>query len=438
MAAHTKQPALDTQTKRSRLEQRHAPYWIWLDAGVGLGYRKGLRAGTWIARQRDTATGERQQKVLGLADDAGSTADGERVLSYQQACAAVRAWARGERAAMPVASDQGEAPKAAGFTVADACRYYLQDMTAAGKRSRWFSEQTINVYILPALGARPVASLTKADIIEWHRDLALCGRRVRSAHGEAPHLVAIDPTDFEAMRKRRSTANRILTVLKAALNRAADGRPNDVPSTAAWAGVKRFKEAEARRERYLTREECVRLLNACQGGLRRLVKGGLLTALRFGDLQRMLVGDFNPDAKRVRAVLPKGGKTLHVPLDAEGMAFFTALVAGRDPAAPMFLADNGEPWKKNDYRRPLAQAFEVAAIDGACFYTLRHTWASHRAMAGMPLLAIAQVLGHKDTRMVELHYGHLAPNFVAGEVERTALGLGDDEATTVVPLHRSA
>jgi hypothetical protein len=34
-------------------------------------------------------------------------------------------------------------------------------------------------------------------------------------------------------------------------------------------------------------------------------------------------------------------------------------------------------------------------------------------MNSMPLLVVAKNLGHRDTRMVERHYGHLAPSFVA-------------------------
>jgi integrase len=43
------------------------------------------------------------------------------------------------------------------------------------------------------------------------------------------------------------------------------------------------------------------------------------------------------------------------------------------------------------------------------FHGLRHTWASLAVMNGMPLLVVAKNLGHSDTRMVEKHYGHLAP-----------------------------
>ena len=55
-------------------------------------------------------------------------------------------------------------------------------------------------------------------------------------------------------------------------------------------------------------------------------------------------------------------------------------------------------------------------------------------MKGVPLAVVAAQLGHKDTRMVEKHYGHLAPNYVADTV-RAAFGpLGIVEPAEVVRL----
>jgi integrase len=68
------------------------------------------------------------------------------------------------------------------------------------------------------------------------------------------------------------------------------------------------------------------------------------------------------------------------------------------------------------------------------FHGLRHTYASRLAMRGVPLAVIAAQLGHSDTRMVEKHYGHLAPNYVADTV-RTAFGrLGIVEASNIIPM----
>jgi hypothetical protein len=53
-------------------------------------------------------------------------------------------------------------------------------------------------------------------------------------------------------------------------------------------------------------------------------------------------------------------------------------------------------------------------------------------MKGVPLAVIAAQLGHSDTRMVEKHYGHLAPSYVA-ETVRAAFGsLGIVEPSNVL------
>jgi hypothetical protein len=51
-------------------------------------------------------------------------------------------------------------------------------------------------------------------------------------------------------------------------------------------------------------------------------------------------------------------------------------------------------------------------------------------MAGMPLMVVARNLGHADTRMVERHYGHLAPSFIADAIRASAprFGAGPGEA----------
>src|SRR4051812_45613828 len=70
-------------------------------------------------------------------------------------------------------------------------------------------------------------------------------------------------------------------------------------------------------------------------------------------------------------------------------------------------------------------------------HVLRHIWASHRVMAGAPLMVAAQALGHADTRIVEKHYGHLAPSYVRDVIRATALGIGE-EAERVATLRPGA
>jgi integrase len=71
------------------------------------------------------------------------------------------------------------------------------------------------------------------------------------------------------------------------------------------------------------------------------------------------------------------------------------------------------------------------------FHGLRHTWASLAVMNGVPLLVVAKNLGHRDTRMVEHHYGHMAPSFIVDAIHAGAPVYGVAADSAVVPLQQS-
>lgn len=95
---------------------------------------------------------------------------------------------------------------------------------------------------------------------------------------------------------------------------------------------------------------------------------------------------------------------------------------------------NGKAWRASDQQRPLLAACKAAKLR-ISFHELRHTYASRLVMRGAPLPVVARQLGHSDSRMVEKHYGHLAPNYISDTV-RTAFGpFGILESENVAPLH---
>ena len=93
---------------------------------------------------------------------------------------------------------------------------------------------------------------------------------------------------------------------------------------------------------------------------------------------------------------------------------FPGLAAGRPGSGRLFMRANAKAWGKPEQQRPLAAACAAARIHPTVsFHALRHTYASRLATRGVLLWVIAAQLGHADTRMVEKHYGHLAPSYVA-------------------------
>lgn len=417
MARTVRDVSLETRTARLRLAISGKPYFRLVDQGCHLGYRRNKRgAGVWVGRR---FLGERKYAVqrIGLADDVRD-ADDLDVLSFSQAQARLRAWVAEE-----ARRDAGlEVHSGRPLTVEEAVRDYLSWVSHHRKpstASEW--RYAAEAHILPTLGKRPVAKLKTAELRRWHEALAEQPRRLRTRPGEMQRYREASK-DPDAIRARRASANRVLTVLKASVNRAF--QEGKVTSDDAWRRLKPFRGVDAARVRYLQEDECRRLLNACGEDFRRLVQGALVTGCRYGELCRAEVRDFNADAARLLIREAKSGKPRWVPLDDHGSALLDGLAAGRRGTEKLFLRADGKPWDKSQQARPLLDACKAARIDPPInFHCLRHTWASHRVMKGMPLLAVAHVLGHSDTRMVEKHYAHLAPSFIHEAVRATAMAL---------------
>ena len=126
----------------------------------------------------------------------------------------------------------------------------------------------------------------------------------------------------------------------------------------------------------------------------------------------MLVGDWQDGKIAVRR--SKSGKPRYVRVTEEGAAFFDQLTAGRDPEEVMLINHRlkGRGWQKSEQARPMRAACVAARLKPLGFHQLRHTWASLAVMAGVPLLVVANNLGHANTTMVEKHYGHLTTSYM--------------------------
>ena len=166
------------------------------------------------------------------------------------------------------------------------------------------------------------------------------------------------------------------------------------------------------------------MINAADPDFRPLVQAALETAARYGELAHLEVRDFNPDAGTVTIRISKTDKVRHIILTDEGTAFFRWLCAGRGGHQPMLTRADGSDWKKSDQKRPMADAVARARISPPItFHGLRHTWASHAVMNGVPLMVVAKNLGHVDTTMVGEHYGHMASSYIADAIRAGSAAL---------------
>jgi integrase len=426
MARLLRDTSLESREARLRLKARKKPYWRLLEAGRHLGYYKGTRGGTWVARAF-AGKGRYHEIKLGMADDA-SDADGVHILNFRQAQVGARAWC-----ATRARIRDGLEPQASGpYTVTNVLEDYERHYQRQG-RGLAMVRSAINTHIKPALGEIQATKLTTQRLETWLHDLADSAPMIRPRLKTGERKTRALPATSDGKRRRRATANRVLTVLKAALNRA--WQAGKVPSDEAWRRVKPFRGVDAPLVRYLTEEEVKRLVNASAPDLRALIRAALLTGCRYGELTRLCAADFNPDAGTLLVRESKSGRPRHAVLTEEGQQFFSAVAAGKPGDTLLFQRANGEAWKKTDQRRPILEACKAAKIRPAIgFHVLRHTYGSTLAMRGTPLAVIAKQLGHADTRMTERHYAHLSPSYVADTIRANMPALGIVDKGNVVSL----
>jgi len=431
--AGTIEPAkFESRTARGRLKRGRQPHWRAIVPGkVHLGYQcwKGDAAGRWLLRRyigkHRSANGKPVAKYriapLGLADD-DAKANGIHVLTFEQADAKARA--------MVAAPDNGKIGR---LTVRQAMERYIEHKRDQGQPVHDILSRG-TVHILPSLGELVVAELTAEQLRKWLATMAAAPAQSRPKAGK-PRFRAGPATEADK-RARRASANRVLTMLKAALNHAYD--EGHVINRDPWGRkLKPFRNVEMARVRYLTVAQAKRLLNACDADFRSLVRAALETGCRYSELARMEVHDFNPDASTIAIGKSKSGKARHVILTPEGADFFRQHCAGRDGTEAVFRRVDGTAWDKSDQARPMREACAHARIAPAVsFHALRHTWASLAAMNCVPLMVVAKNLGHADTRMVEKHYGHLAPSFIIDAIHAGAPRFTGALKSAVVPLQK--
>ena len=423
MPAKVRDSKLDTRTARKGLEVRpdmpNKPYYRLIEPGLHLGYRKRAgEPGTWVVRRYG---GEGRYVVenlrtsdgrLVIADDY-SEPDGNAVLSFAQAQERAKAFRPGADG------------RNGSYTVNDALDDYFQFLEGDGraKHSIMDAKGRANGLIRPKLGDVKVAELDAERLRTWRNNLAKAAPRLRTRKGEPQkHRAASDA------RARKATTNRVWTILRAALNHAFENR-KDITSDAAWRKVKPFKSVDAARPGYLSVAEAERLINACEPDFRLLVQAALQTGARYSELARLTVRDFNADGGTIHIAQSKSGKRRDIVLADEGRAFFAELTACRAGNEPMFRRQ----WGPSHQIRLMREAVAAAKIEpGISFHGLRHTWASLAVMNGMPLMVVARNLGHADTRMVEMHYGHLKQDYVTEEIRKGAPKFGFKPNTRVV------
>ena len=396
---------IQDRTARARLGARNKPYWRTLSEGAHLGYRRGARKGTWVARYFSVERGAYVTSAIAEADDIRD-ADGRDILSYKQAFDAALRW-------IEIATRGAAATSDPDMTVGDAVRAYIATRDArrssqAGRALHSDAYYTLTRFVLED-GRLPVltlAALAEGDLRGWQLRMA---------------------------RKKPSSIQRVVNDLKAALNLAFEYHrkvlPTDLPVTIKY-GLKvdapEVLLTVARDNQILTDDQVRRVVAAAiaiDEDFGRLVVLLAATGARFSQIARMTVGDVQ--AEQSRLMVPqsfKGRKRqmhyIRVQVGADTLAALAPVVDGRLSSTSLLehwrhrqigpmeweRVDRG-PWTSSaSMLRTWKRAVDAAGLPAATIpYGLRHSSIVRRLRAGLPIRLVA-ALHDTSVAMIERHY----------------------------------
>lgn len=181
--------------------------------------------------------------------------------------------------------------------------------------------------------------------------------------------------------------------------------------------------------RFLTDEEMVSLINAADPQWKAMILVALRTGLRVGELRGLQWGDVDlvrnvihvrrtdPGRKRIDATKPKGNRDRTVPLTKEASVALSAMRPDSPKSGawvwPALLRRRGENRARARSEKgcwtAIARAAKRAGLADVGWHTLRHTYASHLVMRGIPIRVVQKWLGHASIKETE-KYAHLYPD----------------------------
>jgi integrase len=456
VAKSVRNAKLDSRAARAKLAPSPKPYFISIDEGLYLGYRKGERTkessskrmqGRWVSR-RYLGDEKYIVEAIGLADDF-SDADGVELLTFHQAAAKAR---EGMQA---IAEKTRLASLGPVVTVRSATEDYIaaRDAQAIANRPEDGSRiipgskglkkdarsRLKHVLADEKLAAKPLAALTDGDLAKWRKKLQM-----------AP-----------------ASEQRVVNDLKAGLNAAARNYKNQLPADIRETirdGLAKVGTAPAAtREAQVLPDSDVRAIISAalevdreggwEGDLGRIVLALAATGGRFSQLVRMAVADVQPAQKRV--MLPtsfkgrgeKQKKHTAVPVGDDVLTALSEATAGRNGHELLLLRPHWRQigpakWEKSErgpwfaaaeLRRPWAAIITRAGLaPGTVPYSLRHSSIVRGLRAGLPISLVAKV-HDTSASVIEKSYGHFIDDSLGELAARAVILLAPATGVSLDP-----
>ena len=186
--------------------------------------------------------------------------------------------------------------------------------------------------------------------------------------------------------------------------------------------MKSLKEDDRKPTRFLTIEECQRLLDATPSDLYPAFFTFLHTGVRKAELENLQWCDIDFKTRQLQIRSkpdwnPKSGER-KIPISDALYRVLKGLKKKTSLESDYVFSTKYSGHSHNRLRRELIKIAKKAELEGITkLHTLRHTFASQLVMSGVDLPTVMKLMGHSDIQTTMI-YAHLAPDHLADAVNK--------------------
>lgn len=267
----------------------------------------------------------------------------------------------------------------------------------------------------------PTFDKISAEYLQHQKDVKQIRSYVRTAQAVShfsrlfgdKRLDKISASDIDIYKQRRlkderklNTVVRDLVVIRHLFNYAYNRRLFFGRNPVRESGLSQVND---KKERVLKAAEQRELLKNCHPELAAIIRLALNTGMRRDEVLFLRWEWVNLQEGFINLPLThtKSKKSRRIPINpiVKQILREASLVSGRTEQGLVFRISLTEQGARTWLQRAFKGACGKAGIEGIRFHDLRHTAATRLVEAGIPLHAVAELLGHSSVRMTE-RYSH--------------------------------
>jgi integrase len=185
-----------------------------------------------------------------------------------------------------------------------------------------------------------------------------------------------------------ATVNRLVATLKHMFTKATEWNMVEEETLKRVRKAKLLEENN-RRLRYLNKEECQTLINACTSHLRPIVVTALNTGMRKEEILNLKWDNIDLKNGFILLSITKNGERREVPINGTLHDTIAGIIRRVD--VPYVFYDKESSHRYGNIRRSFMTACRKANIRDFHFHDLRHTFASQLVMAGIDLTTVKRI-----------------------------------------------